>query len=119
MNRWLAFLVVLNCSIAISVESSLAGAVPAELYNKTVTLTWNIQMSVRNASGAVSTIVAPRERTVYISDKGRLFVRERRPDVAVGSPKSRKGHQTTQQITPEIHPRFVSRGSILLRLQVK
>jgi hypothetical protein len=80
MNRWLAFLVVLNCSIAIPVESSVAGAVPAELYNKTVTLTWNIQMSVRNVSGAVSTIVAPRERTVYISDKGRLFVRERRPD---------------------------------------
>jgi hypothetical protein len=35
MNRWLAFLVVLNSPIAISVESSLAGAVPAELYNKT------------------------------------------------------------------------------------
>jgi hypothetical protein len=41
MNRWLAFLVVLNCSIAISVESSLAGAVPAELYNKTGLGQWS------------------------------------------------------------------------------
>jgi hypothetical protein len=80
MNRWFAFVAVLNFSIAISVDTSQAGAVPTELYGKTITLTWNIQMSVKNAGGAVKTIVAPRERVVYISDKGKLFVRERRPD---------------------------------------
>jgi hypothetical protein len=80
MNRCSAFAAVLTCSIAVSVNTLQAGAVPSALYNKTITLTWNIQMSVKNAGGAVKTIVTPRERVVYISDKGRLFVRERRSD---------------------------------------
>src|SRR5450756_704247 len=80
MNRWRAFFAVLSCSTAVSVDTSQAGAVPTELYGKSITLIWNIQMSVKNAGGAVKTIVAPRERVVYISDKGKLFVREKRPD---------------------------------------
>jgi hypothetical protein len=80
MIRRPAFVVVLVCSIGGSLDALQAGAIPSALFNKTITLTWNIQMSVKNAGGAVKTIVAPRERVVYISDKGRLFVRERRPD---------------------------------------
>jgi hypothetical protein len=78
MNRWPVFIAVLICSFGISLDTSQAGAVPSALLNKTITLTWNIQMSVKTAGGAVKTIVALRERIVYISDKGRLFVRERR-----------------------------------------
>jgi hypothetical protein len=78
LKRLAAFVVTLSCSILLSGHSSMAGAVPAALYNKTITLSWNIQMSVRNASGAISTFVAQRERVVYVSGQGRLFVRERR-----------------------------------------
>ena len=79
MNRWPSFIAVLICSFGISLDTSQAGAVPLALFNKTITLTWNIQMSVKSAGGGgVKTIIAQRERVVYISDKGRLFVRERR-----------------------------------------
>jgi hypothetical protein len=80
MIRWPAFVAVLTYSIGVSLDTLQAGAVPSALFNKTIALTWNIQMSVKNAGGTVKTFAAPRERVVYISDKGRLFVRERRPD---------------------------------------
>jgi hypothetical protein len=80
MKRWIVLFSIALCSTVASVDGSLAGGAPTALYNKTITLSWNILMSVRNAGGAVKNIVAPRERVVYISDKGNLFVRERRPD---------------------------------------
>jgi hypothetical protein len=80
MCRWLALVAVLICSIAASIDTSQAGAVPTELRGKSIILAWSIQMSVKNAAGAVKTFNAPRERIVYVSDKGQLFVRERRPD---------------------------------------
>jgi hypothetical protein len=77
MNRWVAFVTIASSSTLLSVQA-LAGAVPPALLNKTITLTWNIRVSFRKAGGTVSTIDAPRERVVYVSDKGRLFVREKR-----------------------------------------
>jgi hypothetical protein len=80
MKRWMILFCVALCGAAMPVDRSLAGGAPTALYNKTITLSWNILMSARTPDGAVKNISASRERVVYVSDKGNLFVRERRPD---------------------------------------
>jgi hypothetical protein len=80
MKRWIVLLSTALCFAVSVIDSSQAGGAPPALYNKTVTLSWNILMSARTPDGAVKNISAARERVVYISDKGNLFVRERRGD---------------------------------------
>lgn len=65
--------------ISLTVECR-ASNVPPALYNKTISLSWTIQMTVKTLDGGTKAYNAPRQRTIYISDKGRLFVRERRLD---------------------------------------
>lgn len=52
-----------------------AAAAPAQLYNKSVVIAWSESIQEKNEAGQMLNTSLSRERTVYVSSAGRVFVR--------------------------------------------
>lgn len=54
-----------------------AAAAPAQLYNKSVVITWSESIQEKNEAGQLLNTSLSRERIAYISSAGRVFVRSK------------------------------------------
>ena len=71
--------------IGLACSPLLAAAAPAELLNKTVTVSYTITIPAKGPNGVVRTGTRNATRTIYISSAGRAFGRVSRRDARGGS----------------------------------
>jgi hypothetical protein len=69
-----------------------AAAAPAQLYNKSVVITWSESVQEKNEAGQLLNTSLSRERIAYVSSAGRVFVRS--------TQSTRSGAQKRNELAP-------------------
>src|SRR5436853_7068335 len=79
--------VILLTAAVICTAPSPALAAPAELLNKTITVSYTVTIPGKSEDGSTVPGIRNASRTIYVSSKGRVFARVTRPDGRMSATK--------------------------------
>ena len=97
-----------------------AAAAPAQLYNKSVVITWSESIQEKNEAGQLLNTPLSRERIAYVSSAGRVFVRstqstrsaQKRNEMAPGSAPGTLAFQGNSLVGTAVFAGFARRITV-------